>query len=146
MKISPSNNTSLIGYNYDFLRLKKLYDNGNLPNRIIFSGENGIGKATLAYHLINYIFSQNEKEKYDFKKNIISTTNKSYKLILNHSHQNFFLISNDIDKNNIQISKIREMINFTNKSSFNDQSKIILIDNIEFLNKNSILSINMIFD
>ncbi len=30
------------------------------------------------------------------------------------------------------------MINFTNKSSFNNECKIILIDNIEYLNKNSI--------
>ena len=43
-----------------------------------------------------------------------------------------------IDKKNIQISKIREMISFTNKSSFNGDSKIILIDNVEFLNINSI--------
>ena len=30
------------------------------------------------------------------------------------------------------------MINFTNKSSFNNENKIILIDNSEYLNKNSI--------
>ena len=64
--------------------------------------------------------------------------NRSYNLILKNSHPNFFLISNDDDKKNIQISKIREMINFTNKSSFNGDSKIILIDNVEYLNINSI--------
>ena len=30
------------------------------------------------------------------------------------------------------------MINFTNKSSFNNLCKVILIDNIEFLNTNSV--------
>ena len=60
MNIEPSNNTKLIGYNKIFLNFKNYYDNNNLPNKIIFSGERGIGKSTLVYHLINYIFSQNE--------------------------------------------------------------------------------------
>ena len=138
MNIEPQNNINLIGYNKIFLELKNLFDNNILPNKIIFSGCSGIGKSTLAYHLINYIFSKNEDNKYDSKNNLILSSNKSYNLILNNSHPNFFLITNDEDKKNIQISKIREMINFTNKSSFNNNCKIILIDNIEYLNVNSV--------
>ncbi len=138
MTVLPSNNLNLIGYNENFLKLQNLYDNNILPNKIIFSGNQGIGKSTFAYHLINYIFSKTEKNYYNVKKNIISPLNKSYKLILNNSHPNFFLISNNDDNTNIHISKIREMINFTNKSSFNGEDKIILIDNVEKLNINSI--------
>ena len=138
MNIAPSNNSTLIGYNEIFLNLKNLYDKNLLPNKIIFSGNSGIGKSTFAYHLANYIFSKSEDNKYDTKENLILQKNRSYNLILNNSHPNFFLISNDDDKKNIQISKIREMISFTNKSSFNGDSKIILIDNVEFLNVNSI--------
>ena len=138
MNIAPSNNSTLIGYNEIFLNLKNLYDKNLLPNKIIFSGNSGIGKSTFAYHLANYIFSKSEDNKYDTKENLILQKNRSYNLILNNSHPNFFLISNDDDKRNIQISKIREMISFTNKSSFNGDSKIILIDNVEFLNINSI--------
>jgi DNA polymerase-3 subunit delta' len=138
MNIAPSNNSTLMGYNEIFLNLKNLYDKNLLPNKIIFSGNSGIGKSTFAYHLANYIFSKSEDNKYDTKENLILQKNRSYNLILNNSHPNFFLISNDDDKRNIQISKIREMISFTNKSSFNGDSKIILIDNVEFLNINSI--------
>ena len=138
MILSASNNTKLIGYNNFFLNLKNLYDKNLLPNKIIFSGDNGIGKSTFAYHLTNYIFSKNEDNKYNYDENIILSENRSYNLIVNNTHPNFFLISTDEDKKNIQISKIREMINFTNKSSFNNDSKIILIDNIEYLNINSV--------
>ena len=138
MILSVSNNTKLIGYNNFFLNLKNLYDKNLLPNKIIFSGDNGIGKSTLAYHLTNYIFSKKEDNKYNYDENIILSENRSYNLIVNNTHPNFFLISTDEDKKNIQISKIREMINFTNKSSFNNDSKIILIDNIEYLNINSV--------
>ena len=138
MNINPSNNLELIGYNKEFLNLKNLYDNKRIPNKIIFSGVDGIGKSTFAYHLINYIFSKNENHSYDADKNSIIKNNKSFNLVLNNTHPNFFLITNDEDKKDISVSKIREMINFTNKSSFNDGYKIILIDNIECLNLNSV--------
>ena len=138
MNLIPENNTQLYGYSDFFLSMKNMYDNEILPNKIIFSGNKGIGKSTFAYHLINYIFSQKEEKKYDFKNNTILSNNFSYNLIKNGTHPNFFLISNSSEKSNSQISKVREMINYTNKSSFNDQYKIVLIDNIEYLNLNSI--------
>ena len=138
MKILPSNNQNLYGYKEIFTNLKELFENNRLPNKIIFSGEKGIGKSTFAYHLTNYIFSLSEENKYNFENNRIDINNYSYNLILKNIHPNFFFISNDDNKNNIQISKIREMINFTNKSSFNNLCKIILIDNIELLNTNSV--------
>ena len=138
MNIEPLNNKSLYSYKKFFFSLKELFDNNRLPNKIIFSGEKGIGKSTFAYHLTNYIFSHSEKNKYDLENNCIDENNYSYSLILKNAHPNFFLISSDADKKNIQISKIREMINFTNKSSFNNLCKVILIDNIEFLNTSSV--------
>ena len=138
MNIEPSNNICLIGYQKTFLNLKNLFDKNLLPNKIIFSGNNGIGKSTLAYHLTNYIFSKNEDNNYDSLKNLISPNNRSYKLVSNNTHPNFFLVTNEEDKKNIQISKIREMISFSNKSSFNNDYKIILINNIEYLNHNSV--------
>ena len=138
MNINPINNTKLYGYNLLFSELTRLYSENRLPNKIIISGNKGIGKSTLAYHLTNYIFSVNDNDKYDLENQTINENNSSFKLISKNAHPNFFLISNEDDKSNIQISKIREMINFTNKSSFNNEHKIIIIDNIEHLNKHSI--------
>ena len=42
-----------------------MYKNKKLPNKIFFTGPKGIGKATMAYHLINYIFSSKEEYQYD---------------------------------------------------------------------------------
>jgi len=41
-------------------------------------------------------------------------------------------------KKNIDIAQVREMITYTNKSTFNNSARFILIDNIENLNKNSV--------
>ena len=138
MSLNSSTNINLYGYNHFFLELVNLYNKKKLPNKIIFSGNKGIGKATFAYHLINYIFSLNENDKYNIDNNKINKNNYSYNLVTKNYHPNFFLISNEEDKTNIEISKIREMINYTNKSSFNDKYKVIMIDNVEYLNKNSV--------
>ena len=87
--------------------------------------------------MINYIFSKNEKFPYDIKKFEISSSNKSYNLVLNNSHPNFHLIDLHDDKKIIEISQIREMYNYANKSAFNNKERIILIDNTENLNLNS---------
>ena len=57
MKILPSNNQNLYGYKEIFTNLKELFENNRLPNKIIFSGEKGIGKSTFAYHLTNFVDS-----------------------------------------------------------------------------------------
>jgi DNA polymerase-3 subunit delta' len=137
MNLKPSENLSLFGMNSFFYEIIDLYNKNKMPNKILLSGKKGIGKSTLAYHLINYFFSQNEENKYDIKKMSINSENKSFILLQNKSHPNFYLIDLADDKKNIDIAQIRELIVYTNKSSFNDSPRFILIDNIENLNKNS---------
>ncbi len=138
MNLNPSTQISLFEHKDIFNQLYKLYKNDNLPNKILLSGEKGIGKSTLAYHLINFVLSENEEQPYDCENNIINSDNKSYKLIQNKSNPNFHIIDVLEDKKNIDINQIRELITTLNKSSFNKKKRFVLIDNIEFLNLNSI--------
>ena len=138
MNLYPSIQTNLFEHKEIFNHLTKLYKNDNLPNKIILSGEKGIGKSTLAYHLTNFILSENEEYPYEFENNKINSENKSFKLIQNRSNPNFYLIDVAEDKKNIDIKQIRDLILNLNKSSFNKKKRIVLIDNIELLNLNSI--------
>ena len=92
----------------------------------------------MAYHIINYILSTNEEYKYDIGNLTINKNNKSFKLLQNNSHPNFHIIDLLNDKKNIDVTQVRRMITYTNKSAFNNMEKFILIDNIENLNKNSV--------
>ena len=103
MNLNPSTQINLFEHKEIFNQLYKLYKNDNLPNKILFSGEKGIGKSTLAYHLINFVLSENEDHHYDFVNNKINSNNKSYKLILNKSNPNFYLIDVLQDKKNIDL-------------------------------------------
>jgi len=138
MFIKPSENIHLFGLGKFFNEIKKLYNEKKMPHKILLSGKKGLGKSTLAYHIVNYILSLNEDFRYDVDKFNINKENKSYKLIQNFSHPNFYLIDLIDEKKSIDVAQIRQMITYTNKSNFNDSPRFILIDNIENLNKNSV--------
>jgi len=136
--LTPSHQTKLIGLNKFINELIFLNKKKILPNKILLSGQKGLGKATLAYHFINYILSQNEKFSYNINNFEINKENQSFKTLLNKSNPNFFLIDVDFEKKNIDINQIRELILNLNKSSFNNKPRFVLIDNVELLNLNSI--------
>ena len=138
MNLNPQTQINLFEHKEIFNQLYKLSINDTLPNKILLSGEKGIGKSTLAYHLINLVLSENEEHPYDYENNKINPDNKSYKLIINKSNLNFYLIDVLEEKKNIDINQIRELIINLNKSSFNNKKRFVLIDNIELLNLNSI--------
>lgn len=136
--LMPINQTKLFGLNKYLIELIKLNDNENLPTKIMFSGQKGLGKSTLAFHFVNYVLSKDEQFKYDLDNCEINTNSNSYITILNKSNPNFTLIDLDYEKKFIDIDQIRLLIRNLNKSSFNKKPRFVLIDNIEYLNKNSI--------
>ena len=138
MNLEPSRQLNLFSHKVEFHKLITLYKNNNLPNKILFSGEKGIGKCTLAYHLVNYILSSNEDFSYDLDNLKIISDNKSFKLVQNKSNPNFILVDIVEEKKNIDIGQIRNLILTLNKSSFNTKPRFILIDNIELLNINAV--------
>ena len=138
MELKPSENTQLYGMNHFFNEISKLYNEKKISTKILLSGKKGVGKSTLAYHVVNYILSADEAFKYDTKNLIINKDNKSFKLLQKNSHPNFYLIDLLNEKKNIDVDQIRQMIKYTNKSAFNNMARIVLIDNIENLNKNSV--------
>ena len=136
--LEPINQTKLFGLDKFFNELVELEQNKKLPNKILLSGPKSIGKSTLAYHFINFVLSKNELFSYNTKKFEINFENSSFKTVLNKSNPNFILIDINAEKKSIDIKQIRELILTLNKSSFNNKPRFVLIDNIEYLNVNSI--------
>ena len=115
---------NIIGHKDIFNYLKDLYKKNILPNKILLSGKKGIGKSLLANNLLNFIYSE-------------STSKVQENLINNNCHPNIFKIFKNIDKKNVEVSQIRDMIKFQNHSSFDNKLKSIIIDDLEYLNINS---------
>tara|TARA_Y100000590_G_scaffold453948_1_gene599901 strand:- start:475 stop:1188 length:714 start_codon:yes stop_codon:yes gene_type:complete len=135
--ILPKHQLNLFGYEYYFKSFIKLFQKNKLPNTILLSGLKGSGKSTFAYHFINYLLSRNELNKYSIQNFTINSENRSYKLLINNTHPNFFLLENNNYDENIKIDSVREILRFLNKSTDHSNFKIVLIDNAEYLNIHS---------
>ena len=144
--IEPINQTKLFGLDKYINELIKLDKKNILPNKILLSGKKGLGKSTLAYHFINYILSKEDVHKYNTDTFTINPENPSFKTILNKSNLNFILIDVNSEKKMIDINQIRQLILNLNKFCLNNKPRFILIDNIEFLNVNSVNAILKILE
>ena len=78
MNLTSSNQDQLFGITENFNELVNLYKKDRLPNKILLTGPKGIGKATLAFHFINYVLSINEDCAYNLDNHTINKNNKSY--------------------------------------------------------------------
>ena len=134
---SPVNQKKLYGFDKEFDELKRCYENNVFPSRILLYGKKGIGKNTFAYHLINFVMSADEDGSYDYFNKEIQSTNRSYDLISKNVHPNCYIVDLKENRQTIDISQIREMFTFVNKSSFNNKIRLVLINNAENLNLNS---------
>ena len=129
--LNPCNKTKLFGFNKIFKEFTILYDLKKFPNKILFSGQKGLGKATFSYHLINFILSKDEEFSYELKNFSINNQNRSFKLIQNKTHPNFNLIDVMPEKMNIDINQIRQLLSKFNKSSLNSRPRFAVPGSIE---------------
>lgn len=136
----------LYGHDDLFINLTSLFEKKKLPNKIIFNGSDGVGKATFIYHLINFILSNKEDYSYNTKAKEIDENNKSYLDLINNINFNFKHLKVDDYKKIISIEETREIINFFSKSSINNKPKIFFLEGAENLNKNSSNSILKILE
>ena len=111
----------LIGHDFNLQNLLFLYKSNKLPTKILLSGKKGIGKSLIVQNFLLKIFDDKD----------------SNLLIKNQSHTNVLYVKKKIDKKNIEIDQIREIVKFTNQSAFNNKSRFIIIDDAEYLNQNS---------
>ena len=135
-KLNPFNTLKLFGlkqYLFDFV---KLFKTNKLPKVILLSGEKGIGKFTLSFHLINCILSADSKNNYDYENQTINEENYTYKSILNNVSENFVYISNE-SKKKTGIEDIRDIKKKFNTSSLNNLPRFTILDDVELLNINA---------
>ena len=135
--LPPQKQLYLFGYNNYFNIFIKLFNQKKLPNVIILSGSKGSGKATFAYHFVNYLLSSKEDYKYSLSNFSINPENKSFISLSNSIHPNFFLLDDLNSELSIKIENVKKTLSFLNRSTLYSNIKIILIDNAEYLNISS---------
>ena len=142
----PNEQKKLFCYDEYFKLFIKLFKNNLLPNKILLTGQSGLGKTTFVYHFINSILSDKEDHSYDFINYSIKPLNRSFHLVKKNYHPNFYLIENSTDRLTINLKQVNNMINYLNKTSYEKNIKFILIDNTEYLNLHSVNSLLKIIE
>jgi len=127
----------LISFEKNFNEMINLYDGGNFPKVLLLNGMKGIGKFTLVFHFLNYIYSKNEKTTYNIKENLIDINSKFYNSILNQTCRDVIFLQAEEGKN-IKLDDIRNLKAVLSQSSLSQKSRFIIIDEVEFLNTNTV--------
>jgi DNA polymerase-3 subunit delta' len=134
--LNPLNSCKLISMEQYFNEMIGLYNLKKFPKVLLLNGKKGIGKFTLVVHFLNYIFTQNEKEPYDLANKEINSETQFYKQLINQTNQDVLFIKAEENKN-IKIEDVRNLKSILSRSSFSNNPRFIIIDEVEFMNENS---------
>lgn len=133
-------NLNLIGYKEYFDRLNLLLEKNLLPNAVIISGDEGIGKSTFLVHF--FIFQNlNSFEKIKYLDTFSFDNYNLINKLLNSYYSNIKIIKKEGNSQYINIDQIRELEKFCSLQSFNNKKRFVYISNIEDLNMNALTAL-----
>ena len=133
---SEFHSTQLISLDEYFDDMIKLYDSKLFPKVFLLNGKKGIGKFTLVFHFLNYIYSKEEKIPYNTRDKKINLDSKFYNSLLNQNCTDVIFFRASQGKN-IKIDDVRKLKSILTHTSLSDNPRFTIIDEVEFLNTNS---------
>ncbi len=130
----PRKTTKLFDLSEKFNFFKDLILRNKLPKVILLTGNKGVGKLTLVFHLMNFYF---DKENYDLDNNKIIKKNNFFINLSEDLFSNIIYL-NGSDFKNIKIDDIRDLRSQLLKTSINNDKRFIILDDVEMFNINSL--------
>ncbi len=124
---------NLFGLNKDFNFISNLYFKKKLPKILMFTGNKGVGKATLVNHFLHSIF---DEQNYD-KNNLIFQDNTSFANQVQNNVFSNIIYLNGADFKSIKIEDIRNLKKKILQSTISGKQRFIIFDDIELFNHNS---------
>ena len=134
---NPFQSIKLISLEKYFDEMVKLYEFNSFPKVLLLNGKKGIGKFTLIFHFLNYIFTKKEKYTYNVNEKLIDINSNFYNSILNETCADVIFLQAKEGKN-IKIDEVRSLRSVLSRSSLSNNPRFTIIDEVEFLNTNSV--------
>lgn len=171
VNISPRDNDYLLGHEEAEQFLLEAWKNNSLHNSWLFSGIEGIGKATLAYRFARFLLSADTNKAQEYTSLSIGKDNQIFKLVSQNSHPDLKIIERDYTDTDrrkilkaikdgealsqeelqnlkrsafIRVDDVRTINEFLSKRSSQDGWRVVIVDSIDDMNTasaNAILKI-----
>ena len=124
---NPLLSKKLISLDKHFDEMVKLYNTGSFPKVLLLNGKKGLGKFTLAFHFLNYVYSNKEKKTYNTLDKEIDSNSTFYNSILNQTNNDVIFLQAETGKN-IKIDDVRNLKSVLSKSSLSYNPRFTIID------------------
>ena len=113
-----------------FALLQQQFSDNSLHHAILLLGPDGIGRDTFAQELAQWMLCQN-KDRYSCNEC------KSCSLFIADNHPDYHHLGIEVDKTQISVAQVRELINDLHESSHQSGWKVANITNVMALNASS---------
>lgn len=160
--VYPHTNSYLIGHDQEVELFLSAYNSKSLHHGWLITGDEGIGKATLAYKIARFLLSAEENKTYSSLE--IPPQSPVFTQVSTKSHPDFKVLERDFTETDkkklikainqgeeidetmrqglkrssvIKVEDVRQVIDFLSKKSFNDNWRVVIVDSADDLNPSS---------
>ena len=160
--VYPNLNPYLIGHDAELNLFLSAYNNGALHHGWLITGDEGIGKATLAYKIARFLLSAEDGKTYTSLD--IPVDSPVFAQVAQKSHPDFKVLERDFTETDkkklikaikdgedsgeemrqglkrsavIKVEDVRDVVSFLSKKSFNDNWRVVIVDSADDLNTSS---------
>ncbi len=150
---APRKSSLSLGHKAVENKLLDLINSGAMPHAIIFSGQGGIGKSTMAFRLARYMLKHGAPDAAQdslFGDAPASATSlevaaddPTFAKVAAGGHPDFLSIERPVDpkkgtvKNNLDVETARKVAPFLRMTSSNGGWRVVIIDDADTMNRNA---------
>ena len=161
-RVYPQENPYLVGHDTAVQLFLSAFNSGTLHHGWLITGDEGIGKATLAYKIARFLLSPKSAQKSSSLD--IDVNSPVFAQVLQRSHPDFKVLERDYTETDkkklikainageeideelkqglkrssvIKVDDVRDVVSFLNKKSFNDNWRVVIVDSVDDLNTSS---------
>jgi len=139
----PSANPALFGHEGIRSFLAQSYRSGHMHHALLLEGPQGVGKATLAFHLAGHMLSHPQSHAAPATLSTPDFNVPPYRQIASGTHLALLHITRPVDaktgkfKTGITIDEVRRVSHFLNRTAHDGSWRIVIVDPADDMNRNA---------
>lgn len=140
---APSANPALFGHTGVRSFLAQSYQSGHMHHALLLEGPQGVGKATLAFHLAGHMLKYPAEREAPLTLAEPDYRVAPYRQIASGTHLAVLHISRPVDaktgkfKTGITVDEVRRVTHFLNRTAHDGSWRIVIVDPADDMNRNA---------